>query len=110
MTPFAGVGVNVGMEDALELAHAIIACKASWEDVQPFANVSGLSSAVRQYEESMFPRAEGYARETWMYLNLFFNERGGHAMVEHFAKAKEQEKTDSEKKSEAVVEQTVTVE
>ncbi|PYI03215.1 FAD/NAD(P)-binding domain-containing protein [Aspergillus sclerotiicarbonarius CBS 121057] len=86
MTPFAGVGVNVGMEDALELGRAIIARKASWEE--PFSE-SILSAAVRQYEDAMFPRAEGYARETWMYLNLFFNERGGHAMCEHFARAKQ---------------------
>lgn len=111
MTPFAGVGVNVGMEDALELAHAIIACKASWEEVPPFSNVSGLSAAVRQYEENMFPRAEGYARETWMYLDLFFHERGGHAMCEHFARAKEEEKAAAEgTKNGIVVETAITVE
>ncbi|GKZ95734.1 hypothetical protein AnigIFM59636_009742 [Aspergillus niger] len=117
MTPFAGVGVNVGMEDALELARAIIARKSSWEDGQPFAGANSLSAAVGQYEQAMFPRAEGYARETWMYLNLFFNERGGHAMCEHFAKAKEQAKVEAavEKKPEetektAEVKQTVVVE
>jgi len=31
------------------------------------------------------------ARATWMYLGLFFNPRGGHAMIEHFEKAKQDE-------------------
>ncbi|KAA8647878.1 hypothetical protein EYZ11_007519 [Aspergillus tanneri] len=112
MTPFAGVGVNVGMEDSLELARAIIACKSSWEDVQPFSKATDLSVAVCQYETAMFRRAEDYAKETLMYLDLFFNERGGHAMCEHFARAKEQEKAaapDEDIKAAVVPEQEITV-
>ena len=80
MTPFAGVGVNVAMEDALKLGQSIV------------ANKENLSTAVRAYEDEMFTRAEVYAKETWMYLNLFFHERGGQAMCEHFAEAKKRQK------------------
>jgi 2-polyprenyl-6-methoxyphenol hydroxylase-like FAD-dependent oxidoreductase len=85
MTPFAGVGVNVAMEDALSLATQI----KQWKQ-------GGISSSliepIRAYEEEMFVRAEGYAKETMMYLDLFFHERGGVAMCEQFAKAKAEEK------------------
>ncbi|KIW00665.1 uncharacterized protein PV09_07852 [Verruconis gallopava] len=53
MTPFTGQGVNMAMLDALELGVAI--CK------QPDA----LMEAVRQYERSMFPRAEQWTSRTW---------------------------------------------
>lgn len=96
MTPFAGVGVNVAMEDALDLGRAIISCKSAWDDAREFTGSNALSVAVRGYEEAMFVRAEKYAKETWMYLNLFFNLRGGHAMVEYFAEAKKQEKAAAE--------------
>lgn len=99
MTPFAGVGVNVAMEDAMELARAVIALKPTWKGKDKFEGALGLSEAVRKYELAMFDRAEGYAKETWMYLNLFFNERGGHAMVESFAEQKKQKKKQVEAKA-----------
>lgn len=86
MTPFAGVGVNVAMEDALRLARHIIAAKESREtDELAFA------TALQRYEADMFVRAEEYAKQTWMYLDLFFHERGGIAMVEHFERTRAQE-------------------
>lgn len=87
MTPFAGVGVNVAMEDALHLARNIIASKPSW----PTNRRSGLATALAAYEAEMFIRAEDYAKQTWMYLGLFFHERGGIAMVEHFERIRAQE-------------------
>jgi 2-polyprenyl-6-methoxyphenol hydroxylase-like FAD-dependent oxidoreductase len=95
MTPFAGVGVNVAMEDALELAKAIIARKSNWE-ASTFHDSISLSAAVKEYEIEVFVRAEKYAKETWMYLGLFFHERGGVAMVEHFEKVRAQEKANAE--------------
>ena len=85
MTPFAGVGVNVAMEDALSLATQIKQWKQSGAS-------SSLIEPICAYEEEMFARAEGYAKETMMYLDLFFHERGGIAMCEQFAKAKAEEK------------------
>jgi 2-polyprenyl-6-methoxyphenol hydroxylase-like FAD-dependent oxidoreductase len=53
MTPFAGQGVNMAMQDALELAKAIIK--------QP----DDLTRAVREYETAMFPRAKVVMQKTW---------------------------------------------
>lgn len=55
MTPFAGVGVNVGMTDALVLGREIV---AAWEGKK------GLDEAVKAYEEEMVPRAARFARKT----------------------------------------------
>ena len=79
MTPFAGVGVNAAMEDSLHLARNIISVKDSWQ--------TNLPAALQRYDADMFVRAEEYAKQTWMYLGLFFHERGGVAMVEHFEQA-----------------------
>lgn len=55
MTPFAGVGVNVGMEDALLLAREIIsACQGN----------NSLDDALKAYEIEMFPRAKENAEKT----------------------------------------------
>lgn len=86
MTPFAGVGVNVAMEDALHLARNIIAAKDLWE-----TDKSAMATALQKYETEMFVRAEEYAKLTWMYLGLFFHERGGIAMVEHFERTRAEE-------------------
>jgi len=60
MTPFAGEGVNMAMQDAMELAQAII---NSPED---------LGKAVKQYEEAMFPRAREVMQNTWDSLQVRF--------------------------------------
>ena len=86
MTPFAGVGVNVAMEDALHLARNIVAAKHLWQ-----TDKSAMATALKEYEAEMFVRAEEYAKQTWMYLGLFFHERGGIAMVEHFEQTRAQE-------------------
>ena len=80
MAPFAGVGVNVAMKDALDLAHAI--CRTAREK---------LSISLRQFEIEMWKRAKQDAEATMMYLDLFFNKRGGIAMVEHVAKKRQEE-------------------
>ncbi|OAL55905.1 monooxygenase [Pyrenochaeta sp. DS3sAY3a] len=54
-TPFAGVGVNVGMQDALELAQEII---------KVWNGEKGLDEAILEYEQKMFPRAEKNAAKT----------------------------------------------
>jgi 2-polyprenyl-6-methoxyphenol hydroxylase-like FAD-dependent oxidoreductase len=55
MTPFAGVGVNVGMTDALSLGRQLIAASKGEK---------ALDEAVQAYEKEMFPRAEKYMRKT----------------------------------------------
>ncbi|KAI0888101.1 FAD/NAD(P)-binding domain-containing protein [Annulohypoxylon maeteangense] len=85
MNPFAGVGVNVAMEDALELAHAIIGEKVEEEQL------SSLSVRLQKFEVGMWKRAKQNAEATVMYQNLFFHKRGGVAMVEHFAKRRQED-------------------
>lgn len=63
MTPFAGVGVNLAMADALDLSKAIIS--AARDEIS-------LSTATEQYETIMFERAEANAQKTMNNLNLMF--------------------------------------
>ena len=74
------------MEDALHLARNIIAAWQTEEDKSAM-----VATALKDYEADMFVRAEEYAKQTWMYLGLFFHERGGIAMVEHFERTRAQE-------------------
>jgi 2-polyprenyl-6-methoxyphenol hydroxylase-like FAD-dependent oxidoreductase len=55
MTPFAGVGVNVGMTDALMLAKEL---KKAWEGEQT------VDEGMKAYEAEMWPRAEKNAAKT----------------------------------------------
>ncbi|KAI1660485.1 FAD/NAD(P)-binding domain-containing protein [Daldinia decipiens] len=84
MNPFAGVGVNVAMKDSLELAHAIMG-EGTGKDS------SLLSERLVKFEVDMWARAKKNAEATVMYQDLFFHERGGIAMVEYFAKRREEE-------------------
>jgi 2-polyprenyl-6-methoxyphenol hydroxylase-like FAD-dependent oxidoreductase len=67
MTPFAGVGVNVGMTDALILGQEIIAASKG---------VKSLDGAVQAYEKEMFPRAEKYMKKTEKGKLNHFSESG----------------------------------
>jgi len=64
MTPFAGVGVNLAMVDALDLSKAII--KVDRDGLS-------LASALEEYEKSMFTRGALYAQKTWDSLNMLFS-------------------------------------
>ncbi|KAI1458189.1 FAD/NAD(P)-binding domain-containing protein [Annulohypoxylon moriforme] len=85
MNPFAGVGVNVAMQDALDLANAIIGKEVEQE------HPSSLNMRLQKFEIGMWERAKKNAEATMMYQNLFFHERGGVAMVEHFAKRRQED-------------------
>jgi 2-polyprenyl-6-methoxyphenol hydroxylase-like FAD-dependent oxidoreductase len=60
MTPFGGEGVNMAMQDSLELAKAII------------KSPDDLALAVKEYEEGMFPRATRTTQKTWSSLQQRF--------------------------------------
>ena len=47
-----------------------------------------MPDALRSYEEKMYKRAHEAAKMNKIYERLFFHERGGIAMVEHFAPEK----------------------
>ncbi len=55
-TPFSGEGVNIAMEDSLELAKAILRLGSDDSDADARR---GLAERVATYEEEMFPRALG---------------------------------------------------
>ena len=74
MTPFAGVGVNAAMTDALELARAIIGYKEG-------SNGKTLAAAVSAYEAELFPRGEKYAQKTARNLNKHFAANGSDEMA-----------------------------
>ncbi|KAF2793072.1 FAD/NAD(P)-binding domain-containing protein [Melanomma pulvis-pyrius CBS 109.77] len=83
MTPFAGVGVNVGMADAMVLAKEI---KKVWEGEQ------GIDEALQAYEKDMFPRAEKNASKTARNKKLHFSAGGCQHMAEMLKKHAEQGK------------------
>ncbi|GJJ14385.1 hypothetical protein Clacol_008649 [Clathrus columnatus] len=64
MTPFAGVGVNVALTDALELSKTIISAAR---------NEISLSTAIEQYEIMMYERSAKSAQLTLDNLNLRFS-------------------------------------
>ena len=101
MCPFAGVGVNVGMEDALQLARRVIAHQGEGKD--------GIALATKEYELEMFVRAKQQAAKTWEYTGVFFNPIGAEYMVEYFGaiKAKEEAAKFAGKKETAGTELTV---
>ena len=75
MTPYAGVGVNVGMGDALVLAKEIIAVVESQKT---------LDEGLRAYEQEMFPRAEKNAMKTMKGKNSHFSAGGANHMADRF--------------------------
>lgn len=75
MTPFAGVGVNVAMADALDLAKALIARKESVA-AKLVSDSKNITLAIEKYEKSMFERAEENATKTLHGLKGHFSATG----------------------------------
>ncbi|KAK0368924.1 tetracycline resistance protein from transposon [Colletotrichum limetticola] len=63
MTPFAGEGVNVALEDAMKLAKAIISAVAESSDASADAS-RYLDKRIEAFEKDMFPRMEKVQRLT----------------------------------------------
>lgn len=78
MTPFAGVGVNMAMLDALELAQEIIASTKT-------GGASPLANAVRAFEQGMFERAEKDAGASKRNMELMFGDDAPEGLVKKFA-------------------------
>lgn len=75
MTPFAGVGVNVGMTDALVLAREVLAsCRGD----------KTLDEAVCAYEEEMWPRARKFMEKTQEGKERHFRAGGSKEMADMF--------------------------
>lgn len=75
MTPFAGVGVNVTMLDALELTRAIIAHKDGRE------GSFDLAAAIQIYESFTFERAEHNSHNTRNRMQQSFSRGGSEVMA-----------------------------
>lgn len=75
MTPFAGVGVNVALTDAMLLAHALLKQKDNFEtDLK-----DSLKQAIEEYEEQMFKIAKKNMEKTYQGLIHHFSAGG----IEH---------------------------
>jgi len=79
MTPFAGVGVNAAMVDALELGRAIVGyieapTGKSIADVVPHAK--SLTNVIKDYEAELFPRGERFAQKTMSNMKKHFSATG----------------------------------
>ena len=77
MTPFAGVGVNLAMVDALDLATAIVGCEG---------DLGLLPHAIKSYESEMLARGEQFARKTWKGLENHFSAGGCEEMAKKLQK------------------------
>jgi 2-polyprenyl-6-methoxyphenol hydroxylase-like FAD-dependent oxidoreductase len=84
MTPFAGVGVNLAMTDALTLARALIGRKEGLGDSE------SVNAAVKSYETYMFEHAKGMAEKTAQGLKGHFSAGGEDRRVKMFRAEYEQ--------------------
>ncbi|CAI7639874.1 unnamed protein product [Penicillium glandicola] len=80
MTPFAGVGVNVALADAMDLAKAIVRRKESVV-AKARSDAYNIGVAVEEYEKEMFERGRMNAEKTRKNLGLHFSEKGGEEMA-----------------------------
>ncbi|KAJ5604947.1 hypothetical protein N7510_010101 [Penicillium lagena] len=80
MTPFAGEGVNLGMQDALMLSRAIITAAGSPEPA------TQLPAQIKTFEEDLFVRAERTASLTNDSLTwLFFTDGSPRTIIDKWA-------------------------
>ena len=83
MGPWAGEGVNLGMWDALSLAHVIIeACQANRESKAASQKLFG--SLVGDFEAEMLARAKEKGEESSSNGEMLFGEDGARAFTDFF--------------------------
>lgn len=76
MTPFAGVGVNVAMADALVLARSLIKKRDGWL-AKARSKSHNIAAAIEEYEKWMFDFAKENAEKTFKGLQSHFSKDGG---------------------------------
>ncbi|MCJ1230308.1 hypothetical protein MMC12_006980 [Toensbergia leucococca] len=78
MTPFAGEGVNLALEDAMNLAHAIIKAQSTGKK-------DALIENVRVFEEEMFKRAAKWQGITYSNMeDMFFTKGAPRTVIERY--------------------------
>jgi 2-polyprenyl-6-methoxyphenol hydroxylase-like FAD-dependent oxidoreductase len=75
MSPFAGEGANLAMQDAAELARAIV------------AHPDDIETALSAYERAMFPRARAAAEESARNLDVLFQPGAARRLADFFSGA-----------------------
>lgn len=73
MTPFAGVGVNAAMLDALELGNTLVSLK--------MGKFPSLNTAIEKYERELFPRVQKFAQKTVNNMEAHFSADGCNHLV-----------------------------
>ena len=71
------------MADALSLARQLVARKDSFR-AKVFTDSRNISTAIRDYEKEMFPRAQRNAEKTYKGLVGHFSETGGQEFAAKF--------------------------
>ncbi|WP_305789193.1 FAD-dependent oxidoreductase [Symbioplanes lichenis] len=72
MSPFAGEGANLAMLDGAELGQAVA------------AHPGDIEAALTAYEQKLFPRSAAAAAEAARNLELCFDERAPHSLLDQF--------------------------
>ncbi|KAF7846031.1 hypothetical protein BT93_L5524 [Corymbia citriodora subsp. variegata] len=80
MTPFAGVGVNAAMADALELARGLIKYTKA-------KGAGSLAGTLKTYEDELFPRGEMFAQKTVNNMEKHFSADGNIHMADRLRTA-----------------------
>ena len=83
MFRFGGVGVNVALTDALDLAKCLIARKDNFF-AKALSDHRNICIAIEEYEKSMFVRAEENTTKTYKGLQHHFRATGSQEWAERF--------------------------
>ncbi|KAI9276488.1 putative monooxygenase [Umbelopsis sp. AD052] len=88
MTPFAGVGVNIAMADALDLAQHILSCRDGFNSKSDENLQDALAEAIQKFEASMFARAKPNALKSTNGLRGHFSAGGAEEFAERIHRLK----------------------
>ncbi|OJJ45325.1 hypothetical protein ASPZODRAFT_69672 [Penicilliopsis zonata CBS 506.65] len=89
MTPFAGEGVNLALEDAMRLAEAIVAGHQQHQQQQQQQQADALDEQIARYETAMFQRAlKAQTLTRKMMQCMYFTERAPRTSIARWVVAR----------------------